>query len=347
MADTLSNQTSCSSPNNLKGGNDQSHGTLKITSILLNHTNYLSWAKAARLFLSGRCKVGYITGRISPPPKNDSNYEVWESENDMVMAWLMNSMEPHISSLFLYKETAKEIWDTLKEMYSEQNNLTRVYQLQLDIANLTKDSKQTSLYLNKLRSLYDELAQYRPATADADIYQKRFEEDKIFKVLVGLGPDYESLRSQILMTTPLPNFNQVCQAIQREDTRRKVMNPTSKTELYEENHEKMACLARFKSSTRKTDSQNQNDESNFQRNRSRLKCTYCKKTGHRREKCWELVGKPVREKMSPSQADLVTKDDLEKFFQKFSKTNLVSSQPVGNSTEECDIPGSGNEEGDW
>ncbi|KAF3792380.1 hypothetical protein EJ110_NYTH10427 [Nymphaea thermarum] len=268
------------------------------------------------------------------------------------MAWLMNSMEPHISSLFLYKETAKEVWDTLKEMYNEQNNLARVYQLQLDIANLTKDGKQTSLYLNKLRSLYDELAQYRPATTDADVFQKRFEEDKIFKVLASLGPNYENLRSQILMTTPLPSYNQVCQAIQREDARRKVMNPTSKTEIHEENPEKMACLARsesktWKGETWKGDSKSQSGGRNFQRNRNKLICSHCKKMGHLRERCWELVGKPTRDRATTSpQADLahfVTKKDLENFFQKFSKTNLVSSQPVGNSIE----VGGGGEDGSY
>uniref|UniRef100_A0A5K0XYG3 Retrotransposon Copia-like N-terminal domain-containing protein n=1 Tax=Nymphaea colorata TaxID=210225 RepID=A0A5K0XYG3_9MAGN len=89
MAD--SNQSSSS--NSMKGTDDQGHGTLKITSILINDTYYLSWAKAARLFLSGRSKVGYINGRISPPLKTDPNYEDWESENDMVMAWLMDSVK--------------------------------------------------------------------------------------------------------------------------------------------------------------------------------------------------------------------------------------------------------------
>ncbi|KAF3773569.1 hypothetical protein EJ110_NYTH55035 [Nymphaea thermarum] len=120
-----------------KGAKSTEHNTLKITSTPLNGANYLSWVKAARLFLSGKSKAGYINGKIKVPVTTDPNYDEWKSENDMVMVWLLNSMEPSIANLFTYQDTAHRIWEALNELYSEQINLARVYQIQCEIVNLT------------------------------------------------------------------------------------------------------------------------------------------------------------------------------------------------------------------
>ena len=75
-----------------------------------------------------------------------------------------------------------------------------------------------------MRSMWNELDMYRPHTTDSAELLKRVDEDKVFQLLASLGAEYEDLRSHLLMTPELPSFNGVCQAIQREETRRKVMN---------------------------------------------------------------------------------------------------------------------------
>ena len=44
----------------------------------------------------------------------------------MVKAWLINSMEKNIGKTYLYFKTAKEIWDTLEEMYSDVGNSAQI-----------------------------------------------------------------------------------------------------------------------------------------------------------------------------------------------------------------------------
>jgi hypothetical protein len=119
------------------------------------------------------------------------------------MGWLLNSIEPHIADSFLLQETAKEVWDSLKELYGERNTTARVYQLQQEISKCTRDDKPIHVYLSTLKGLWNELVQY-------STYKQRLEEDKIFKVLASLGDDYEELRSQILMSNPLPSYNAIC-----------------------------------------------------------------------------------------------------------------------------------------
>uniref|UniRef100_A0A5K1EKE7 Retrotransposon Copia-like N-terminal domain-containing protein n=1 Tax=Nymphaea colorata TaxID=210225 RepID=A0A5K1EKE7_9MAGN len=104
-------------------------------------------------------KARYINGKIKAPATNDPNYDEWESQNDMVMAWLLNSTEPSIANLFTYQDTAHGIWEALKELYSEQNNLAQVYHIQCEIANLTLHDQDVQRYTGRLGSLYDEFLQ--------------------------------------------------------------------------------------------------------------------------------------------------------------------------------------------
>ena len=78
-------------------------------------------------------------------------------------------------------------------------------------------------HLGKLTTMWNELNVYRPHTIDAAVLTKRAEEDKIFQLLASLSPQYEDLRSHVLMNPDLPSFSSVCATIQREETRRKIM----------------------------------------------------------------------------------------------------------------------------
>ncbi|CAN6477897.1 unnamed protein product [Victoria cruziana] len=74
-----------------------------------------------------------------------------------------------------------------------------------------------------LKAMWDELQQYRPFSSDLETVKRCQEEDRVFKLLAGLGSDFESVRSSILMMQPMPSFNTACAMIQREETRKNVM----------------------------------------------------------------------------------------------------------------------------
>ena len=56
------------------------------------------------------------------------------------------------------------------------------------------------------------------------ILQKRSEQDKVFQLLTSLKPEYEHLKSQMLMGSDVPSLSNVCAIIQQEETRKSVMN---------------------------------------------------------------------------------------------------------------------------
>lgn len=245
---------------------------LRLCSTLLNGLNYIPWARAVTLALGGKAKLGFINGKIASPDVHDKSYANWLCKDQLVMCWILNSMESNVVEIFSFFESAKDLWKAVKEMYGHQNNAVRVFQLQKEIAELSQHKKTFTEHLGKLKSLWNELALYRPYTTEAAILLKRAEEDKIFQLLVSLDPKYEDLRSHILMTPELPSFNNVSTTIQREEVRKKVMNSDARSNI--ETSESKAFVA--------------SEKRQFKWKKNNLKCEHCERTNHTKERCWVL-----------------------------------------------------------
>ncbi|XP_043692982.1 uncharacterized protein LOC122643427 [Telopea speciosissima] len=92
---------------------------------LENH-NYLDWSWSMKLILRCRGKMGYINGSIQAPLPTEQGYPKWDSENSLVMAWLLFSMKPEIGRRFMGKKTAKDIWDSVAHIFDRVGDSTKV-----------------------------------------------------------------------------------------------------------------------------------------------------------------------------------------------------------------------------
>ncbi|XP_070667819.1 uncharacterized protein [Malus domestica] len=261
----------------------------RLSSVLLNEFNYLPWSRAISLALGGRSKLGYVNGAIEAPVVTFSTYESWLCKDQLIMSWLLNSMERRIAKIFSYSESSMHLWKQVKEMYGNQNNAACVFQLKKNLASLQKGSKAFVQHLGSLTNMWNELDVYHPHTTDATVLIKRAEEDKIFQLLASLGPEFEDLRSHILMNAELPSFTGVCAIIQREEVRMKVMNQETKDSVSE---------------TRAYVSSNKHPESKvYKGKRPDVKCNYCDSLGHIKDRCWilhpELKSKFLKETKGP------------------------------------------------
>nr|AEJ72555.1 putative retroelement polyprotein [Malus domestica] len=179
----------------------------RLCSILLTEFNYLPWSRAITLALGGRSKLGFINGTIVPPEVGDSKYEEWFCKDQLVMSWLFNSMGSKVSEIFSFSESAFDLWKAVKEIYGNQNNAARIFELQKNLSVLNQDGKTFIEHLGRLKSMWNELNLYRPHTTDPAILLKQAEEDKVFQLLSSLDSTYEDLRSHILMSVELPPLN--------------------------------------------------------------------------------------------------------------------------------------------
>ncbi|XP_068322435.1 uncharacterized protein [Pyrus communis] len=122
----------------------------RLSFVLLNEFNYLPWSRAVSLTLGGRSKLRFINGSIEAHDTSSSTYESWLNKDQLVMSWLLNSMERKIAEIFSYSESSLQLWKSVQEMYGNQNNAARVFQLKRDIGSKQQDGKP---FIQLLRSL--------------------------------------------------------------------------------------------------------------------------------------------------------------------------------------------------
>ena len=94
----------------------------KLSSMLLNEFNYLSWSRAITIALGGRSKLGFINGTIKSPEVGSLEHEAWLSKDQLVISWILNSMESNLAEIFSYSESSLDLWNAIRDMYGNQNN---------------------------------------------------------------------------------------------------------------------------------------------------------------------------------------------------------------------------------
>lgn len=102
--------------------------SFQISPVKLDKT-YLSWSKSYLLFIKVRGLQRYITGDMKKPDVGDLEYNVWDSKNFLIMSWLINSIQPHITRTYLLFDTVAKKCNTASLTYSQVDNYTQIYEL--------------------------------------------------------------------------------------------------------------------------------------------------------------------------------------------------------------------------
>jgi hypothetical protein len=84
-----------------------------IPGIKLNGQNYELWSQIIKMFISGKDKLGLITGEIRQPALTDPTYSKWRTKNAIVKGWIINSLNPNLIGNFIKFPTAKGVWDAV------------------------------------------------------------------------------------------------------------------------------------------------------------------------------------------------------------------------------------------
>ncbi|PNX61751.1 always early 2-like protein [Trifolium pratense] len=95
----------------------------------MNGNNYNQWAQTVRLVLDGKGKLGFLTGAIAEPAQGDPLHKQWKSENSMIIAWLVSTMETGIGKPYMFLPSAKDVWEAVKETYSDIQNASQIFGL--------------------------------------------------------------------------------------------------------------------------------------------------------------------------------------------------------------------------
>ena len=149
--------------------------------------------------IDSRGKLGYLTGEESHPEATNPSFRKWRSENSLITAWLLNSMEDHIRKPFMFME-AKDIWESVRETYSDLGNSSQIFELKNQIWLSRQGGRPLTVYFNEMLTLWQELDLYYKDTwenaRDLARFTKREANDRVFMFLVGVDSSLMRLRAK-------------------------------------------------------------------------------------------------------------------------------------------------------
>ena len=166
-----------------------------------------------KLAIDGRGKLGHLTGEVTQPASNDPSLKKWRSEDSLVIAWLINSMEPAIGKPHLFLPTAKDVWEAVRDCYSNLENSSQIFDLKTRLWQSKQGKRDITTYYNEMVTLWQELDQcYDDVwenSNDCARHKKREENDRAYMFLTGLNQNLDEVRGRILSLKPLPSICEV------------------------------------------------------------------------------------------------------------------------------------------
>lgn len=310
--------------------------TIPIAGHKLTSHNYNQWSHSVMIFVCGKGKEEYLTGTALEPDEKSPGYRTWKVENNMVMSWLLNSMTNETGENFMYYKTAKEIWDAVRETYSNKDNTSAIFEIKGILQDLKQGESSVTDYFNMLIRYWQQLDMLEDVTwkcpDDGKQYKQIQEKERIYKFLLGLNRDLDEVRGRILSTKPLPSVREVFSEVRREEIRRKVMLGVTTNQPITDGS---ALIVRGPHSN--TSKASQPSTHAFQKKSNRPWCEHCKRTGHTKETCWKLNGKPIDWKPSPritqdSKGNVATSESQMSLSNPFNKEQLGALQKMLNTT---------------
>jgi len=264
-----------------------------LVSQVLNGENYNSWSRSMLMALNAKNKLCLIDGSMPKPSESSSNFKAWTRCNDMVLSWIINSVSKEISASVIYIDKAEAMWKDLKERFS-QGNGPRIFQLQKSIADITQGSDSVSSYYTHLKSVWDELSNYRPVPhcscglcicGCTKTIMDFFHQEYIYHFLMGLNDSFSNIRGQILLLEPLPPINKVFSLILQDERQREISGGISQSTHFGDSS---ALLTSKSPSAPSVHNQNVKQASR----KTKPVCSHCGVIGHTVEKCYKIHGFP-------------------------------------------------------
>ncbi|KAF3781664.1 hypothetical protein EJ110_NYTH36296 [Nymphaea thermarum] len=268
---------------NSEGGNDQKGGGNPFSygsTVKLDGHNYELWSRSFMLSVKGHRKRHII--EEDEPTNKSGKYLTWEEDDSMVMSWIMNSVQPQIAFTITYYTTAKEMWEFLRQTYSQDKNVSKILQVEEEkLHNLRQGSQDLSQYFATVKATYERLKFLRPPCKSC--YKSHFEPTMVAKFLAGLSPEYAAAKDQMLTGSEIPDLSDAynrlsCLAISLSQPAG--VTPASALAVGSGRGHGSTYSTRGRGIGRETGG------------RGRFQCTYCGKIGHLEDRCWDKHGRP-------------------------------------------------------
>ncbi|XP_021761302.1 uncharacterized protein LOC110726144 [Chenopodium quinoa] len=294
--------------------------SLKMTSVTVKFdgTSYGDWKCAMMIGLTAKNKLAFVDGSITVPIPEDVCYNAWRRCNDLVISWILSSLDPVLARSVLYFTTAREIWKNLEERYAQSSG-SQLFAIQQQLSDLPQANQSIAEYFTKMKMLWDELDGMSPlpvcscAGWTCNITQnlvKQREDQRLIQFLMKLNEQFTMARGNILMMQPLVPVNHAYRLLIQEERHKSIVHslqPGVETHALMADTTSSIESCAFTAYRRNFDNRNYKNlnygKMNFQfqdknkgkfdnMRQSQFFCERCKIPGHAIDRCFKIHGYP-------------------------------------------------------
>ncbi|KAL2921317.1 Retrovirus-related Pol polyprotein from transposon RE1 [Bienertia sinuspersici] len=119
-------------------------------------SNYRAWRRSFEIALASKRKLGFVTGGVKRDLIDKVKQECWDTCNNMVISWILNTVIDSIKKSVMFMTTASEIWKHLKKSYSITNGAKK-YSLNKQLYETKQQNRPISEYYTHMKTLWVEL----------------------------------------------------------------------------------------------------------------------------------------------------------------------------------------------
>ncbi|XP_015170405.1 uncharacterized protein [Solanum tuberosum] len=202
---------------------------MTLVSSVFDGKAYGAWRRAIVIALSAKNKLGFIDGSLLVSNTDPLLQKTWARCNDMVLSWLLNSLSKEIAESVLYSHTAKDLWKDLEDRFGVTNG-AKLFQLQKELSAVSQGNSSVSTYFTKMKSLWDELDAlntYSSCICECECgakikNTKAHQDERLLQFLMGLNDTFVGVRSNVLLSAPLPNIGQAYSLVIQDEKQREI-----------------------------------------------------------------------------------------------------------------------------
>ncbi|RVW81338.1 Retrovirus-related Pol polyprotein from transposon TNT 1-94 [Vitis vinifera] len=287
-------------------------GSPLITSEkLVGSENYLSWSASVELWFMGQGYEDHLVTQEADIPEVDRVQ--WRKIDAQLCSVLWQSVDPRILLHLQAYKTCFKFWTQAKGLYT--NDIQRLYKVASAIVHLSQQDLDLSTYIGQIASLKEQFLTVMPLTPDVGAQQTQL--DKFFMVLtlIGLRPDLEPIRDQILGSSSVPSLDDVFARLLRLSSTQTLPSDSASD-----------------SSVLVSQTTSRGGRSGTRGRGQRPHCTYCNKLGHTRDRCYQLHGRPPRTAHMAQSSDSPLPQPPSSSASQTSQASIASVAQPGNAS---------------
>lgn len=163
--------------------------------------------------------MDFLTGEMVAPAQTISegeseipnpDYVSWVRTDRLVKSWIVGTLSEEVLGLAVGLKTAAQVWKALIDHYT-QSSMAREFDLFAQLQRVEKGNKTLAEYLREFKRICDQLNAIGQPLSDST---------KVFRLLEGLGDQYESFKTSMLRP-PIPSYAEVVPQLQSYELRNK------------------------------------------------------------------------------------------------------------------------------